>query len=109
VIALDPFARVVDENCAVACANSVLGFTPPATGTAEPRGEPLRKNCTVPVGSCKEFAVALLMVDTVADSVTLVPGATVVWLGTTEIVVDAFETTMTAVTGPLGLKLGSPR
>jgi ABC-type uncharacterized transport system permease subunit len=66
------------------------------------------KNCTVPVGSCNELAVALLVVATVAVSVTFVPGATAFWFAATDVVVEAFETAMTAVTGPLGLKLGSP-
>src|SRR5665213_760112 len=109
-MASTPFAKVVEETCAVACANRVLGFRPPVTVTGPVlNATPFTKNCTVPLGSCAEFAVALLVVATVAVSVTFAPVATVVWLALTDVVVGAFETTTTPDTGPLGLKLGSPR
>jgi hypothetical protein len=108
VTTFTPLAKTVDGSCAVACANSVLEFTLPATVTAEWNGAPFTKNCTVPVGSCEALAVAVLLVATVAVSVTVPPDAIVVWLELTDVVVEAFETTTTADTGPLGLKLGSP-
>ena len=104
-----PDANVVEDSWAVACAKKVLGFALPLTGTGEPNGALLTKNCTVRVGSCNEFAIALLIVDTVAVKLTFCPTAAVVGLTVTEIVVDALPTTMTPVAGPLALKLGSPK
>jgi hypothetical protein len=70
--------------------------------------DPLTRNCTVPLGSCDEFAVALLCVSIVAIRVTGVPLTTVVELAPTLVVVAAFPTIMTGVASVGGLKLLSP-
>jgi hypothetical protein len=109
VITLCPFAKVVVDTVAVDSANVTLEFETPVTVAGLPNATPLRKNCTVPVGSCEALAMALLCgAATVAVSVTFAPTAAVVGLAATDVVVAALETVTTSVPDVLPLKLLSP-
>jgi hypothetical protein len=109
VITFEPLAKVVVDSVATARAKKVFVFTPPVTVTAVPKLDPFSENCTVPVGSCEAFAVALLCVETVTVKVTCWPAWVDVGLAATAVVVEALPTVITPIAGALEVKLLSPK
>jgi len=80
----------------------------PETVTGLPKAVPLTKNCTVPVGSCEGFAIAMLCVETTAVNRTAWPEEAVVKFDVTDIVVAAWVTVTVGAVVALAPKLLSP-